>query len=119
MSIVVVVMVVAALASVAAAVAVVGYCGNNACNKPAYDGVYTSLGNFSVVEMSTGGIVSLPKRPGVETSSRELSEDASFGIGTLLVVEQSSLENRPRGGDKHRTLVYRYTGVQQKGWWVC
>ena len=37
------------------------------------------------------------KKPALETSRRELSEDLSFGIGTLLVVEQSSLENRPRG----------------------
>ena len=28
---------------------------------------------------------------------RQLSEDVSFGIGTLLVVEQSTLEDRPRG----------------------
>ena len=37
----------------------------------------------------------------VNISSRELSEDVSFGIatiGTLLVVEQSCLENHPRGG---------------------
>ena len=35
---------------------------------------------------------------GTETSRRELSEDASFGIGTLLVVEQSSLEKTLQGG---------------------
>ena len=33
----------------------------------------------------------------LEISRRELSEDVWFGIGTLLVVEQSSVENRPRG----------------------
>ena len=32
----------------------------------------------------------------LEISRRELSEDVWFGIGTLLVVEQSSVENRPR-----------------------
>ena len=39
----------------------------------------------------------MPKRSALETSRRELSEDVSFGIGTgtLLVVQQSSLENRP------------------------
>ena len=30
------------------------------------------------------------------TSDREFSEDVTFGIDTLLVVEQSSFENRPR-----------------------
>ena len=38
------------------------------------------------------------KKVGDGTSRRELSEDVPFGIGTLLAVEQSSLENRPRGG---------------------
>ena len=34
----------------------------------------------------------------METSRRELSEDVSFGMDTLLVVEQSiELKNRPRG----------------------
>ena len=35
----------------------------------------------------------------LETSRRELSEDVLFdiGTGTLLVVEQSSLENPPQG----------------------
>ena len=37
------------------------------------------------------------KRSALETSRRELSEVVSFGIDTLLVVEQSSFENRPRG----------------------
>ena len=50
----------------------------------AYDGVlHTALRHFAMVDTSTAGI--------------ELSEDASFGIGTLLVVEQLSLEKRPRG----------------------
>ena len=52
----------------------------------------------SVVDISTMvGLVSVPKRSALETSRRELSEDVSFGIGTLLGVEQSSLKNRPRG----------------------
>ena len=54
-----------------------------------YDGVY--------LDISTVGIVSTPKRSALEKSGRELSEGVSFGIGTLLVVEQSSLENRPKG----------------------
>ena len=43
--------------------------------------------------------MSVPKRSALEVSRSELSEDVSFDmgtIGTLLVVEQSSLENRPR-----------------------
>ena len=48
-----------------------------------------------MLDTSTVGIVSVPKKSALETSGRELSEDVSFGIGILLVVEQSSLENRP------------------------
>ena len=50
-----------------------------------------------MVDISTVGIVSVPKRSALETSRREFSENVSFGIGTLLVVEQPNLENRPRG----------------------
>ena len=62
------------------------------------DGVYdTPLSRFSMLGISTVGIVSVPKRSAFEASRRELFEDASFGIGTLVVVERSSLEKRPRG----------------------
>ena len=55
------------------------------------------LGRFSTVDISTVGIVPpVPTRSASEISLRELSEDVSFGVGALLVVEQSSLENRPR-----------------------
>ena len=56
-----------------------------------------------MVDISIVGIVPVPKRSALETSRQVLSEDVSFGIGTvgtvgtLLVVEQSSLENCPRG----------------------
>ena len=33
----------------------------------------------------------------VGTFRQELSEDVSFGVGTVLVVEKSSWENRPKG----------------------
>ena len=60
-------------------------------------------------------IVSVPKRSALESSRRELSEHVSFGNGTLWVVEQSSLENRPGGGviytvggcDIHRRMRYK------------
>ena len=39
------------------------------------------------------GIVPVPKRSALETPRRELSEDVCFRVGTLLVVEQSGLEN--------------------------
>ena len=42
-------------------------------------------------------IVSMPKRSALEASRRELSEDVSFGVGAPLGVEQSGLEDRPRG----------------------
>ena len=61
---------------------------------------HTPLGQLSMVNFSTAGIVlivSVPKTSALGTSRGELSENVSFGIGTLLVVEQSSLENRTRG----------------------
>ena len=68
-----------------------------------YDGAYhTPLGRFSMLDISTVGIVPVPETSALETFRRVLSEHVSFGIGTLLVVEQSSLETRPRGCDMHR-----------------
>ena len=64
-----------------------------------YDGVYhTLLGRFSMLDVATVGIVSVPKRSVLETSRRELSEDVFYDIiSTLLVVEQSSVDNHPPG----------------------
>ena len=67
-----------------------------------------------MVDISTVGIVPVPKGSTLETRRRELSEDVWFGIGTvgtLLVVEQSTLENRPRGCVVH-TPSYTVTGIQ-------
>ena len=47
-------------------------------------------------DISTVGIVSVPKRSVLEISRGELSEDVSFGFGNLLVDDQSSLENHPK-----------------------
>ena len=58
---------------------------------------HTPLGRFSMLDISTVGIVSAPKRSALEPSRRELSEDVSSGIDALLVVEQSSLGNRSTG----------------------
>ena len=54
-----------------------------------------------MVDISTVGVVSVLKSSALGTCRRVLSEDVWFGIGTigtLLVVEQSTLENRPLGG---------------------
>ena len=51
----------------------------------------------SMVNMSAVGTGSVPERSALVTSRRELTEDVSSGIGTLLVAEQSSFKNRPRG----------------------
>ena len=65
------------------------------------DGVYhTPLGRFPMLDISTVGTVSSVKK--VDVRHLPISESfrkthVSFGIGTLLVLEQSSLENRPRG----------------------
>ena len=62
------------------------------------DGVYHTitpqLYRFSMVDISIVGIMSVPKRSALGASRRELSEDVPFGIGVLLDVEQSTLENR-------------------------
>ena len=62
----------------------------------------TPLIRFPMVDISpqvVGTAVLVRKRSAVETSRRELPEDVSLGIGTLLVVEQSSFEKTaPRGG---------------------
>ena len=50
-----------------------------------------------MVDISMVGIVPVAKRWAVETCPQELFEDVSLGIGILLVVEQSGLENG-RGG---------------------
>ena len=60
--------------------------------------------------------MSIPKRTALETYRRELSEDASFGIGTLLSVEQSSLGNHPRGG-WFNTVNRDYIPGQNGTWW--
>ena len=39
----------------------------------------------------------MPNDTSNESSRRDLSKTAFFGIGTLLVVEQSSLESQSRG----------------------
>ena len=44
----------------------------------------------------------------METPCRELSEDVSFGVGTLLVVEHSRLEKPPESGVASSGL---HTGV--------
>ena len=45
---------------------------------------------FSMLDVSTVGLVLRIKRSALETSRRELSEDVAFGIDNLLVVEQPS-----------------------------
>ena len=59
-----------------------------------------------MIDISTVvGIVSVPKRSTLDTSRRKLSEEVSFGVGTLFfVVEQSSLENAPGGCDPYRRI---------------
>ena len=61
--------------------------------------LYHTLGRFSMVDTSTIGILSAPTKWALEAPRRELYEYVSFGAGTLLVVEPSSLENRPWGCD--------------------
>ena len=66
--------------------------------------------------ISTVGLVPVPKRSALETPRRELSEDVSFRIGTVSVVEQSGLEHR-RGGMRfapsYTVGIVRYSLHQQ------
>ena len=79
-------------------------------HKAPYRTVYITLlispppGPASMVDISTVGIVSETKRLALEASIGELSADESFGIGTLLGVDQSTLENRPRWGGVIHTV---------------
>ena len=50
--------------------------------------------------------VPVPKKSALETSRGGLSEDVSFGIGTLLVAEESSLESAPGVCDIHCRIRY-------------
>ena len=50
------------------------------------------LDTSTVGILTAVGIVSVPTSSALETLRRELAEDVSFGIGTLLLVEQSILE---------------------------
>ena len=50
-----------------------------------------------MVDISTVGIVPVPQRSALETRVRELSQDVSFGIDTLLDIERASLEILPEG----------------------
>ena len=60
-----------------------------------------------MLDISTVGLVPVPKRSALDTSRRELSEHISFGFGTFLVVEQSRLEHRSLGGgDIHGRIRY-------------
>ena len=54
---------------------------------------------FHCLYLHSSNSAGAKKESAVETSRRaELSGDVSFGVGTLLVVEQTSLETPPQGG---------------------
>ena len=75
-----------------------------------YDGVYNTSPPWADIPCSIRisavvGVVSVPKTSALAASRLELCEDASFGIGTLLVVKRSSLEHRTEGGRNiHRRM---------------
>ena len=65
-----------------------------------YNGAHLPpLGRFPMLDISTlemWNSVGAKRFDVLETSRRDFSGDVSFGIGTLLVVEHSSLEKHPR-----------------------
>ena len=82
-----------------------GITGVSEAKRAVYDGVlsHTSGPTFRGRCMSTAvvAIVSVLKRSAFETCRRELSEDVSFGIGTiatLVVVDKIGLGKRTQGG---------------------
>ena len=60
-----------------------------------------------MLDIPTVGMVAVPKRSALETSRRELFEDASSGIGILLVVEQRAWETAAGACDKNRRKPQR------------
>ena len=81
-----------------------------------YDGVsHPREDRCSKLDISTVGTGPVPQRPALEPPCRELSGDVSFGIGTLLVVEQSSLENRLKGGVMYTVVCGYFKHVQLVG----
>ena len=67
--------------------------------------IHTHPGRLSIARYLHGwNGAGAKQRSALETSRPELSEDVSFGMGTLLIVEESSLESQPTGGgdDIHR-----------------
>ena len=68
-------------------------------------GYHTPLDRFSLLDISTVGTVSVLESSELEASRRELPADVSFGIGTLLVVEQPVSLKPLQGGVVH-TVVY-------------
>ena len=65
-----------------------------------------------MLHISTDGTGLVPTRSALKTSRRELSEALPFGVGTLLVAEQSNLEERPKVGDIHRPIPVHYCPCQ-------
>ena len=54
------------------------------------------MGRFSMLDIFPVGVGLVRTRSAMQTSPCEL-HDVLFSVGTLLVLEQSSLEDRPRG----------------------
>ena len=81
------------------------YNENNVCGTrvphstyPVYGVYHTHVGRFSALDVSTVGILPEPQGSALETTRREFSELVSFGVGTLLTVEQpGAWKHRPRG----------------------
>ena len=65
----------------------------------AYDAVHhTPLGCFCKVDCSTTKRVPIPNDMSRESFRRDVSRVDLFGTGSILTVEISTTENRPRGG---------------------
>ena len=64
--------------------------------------IYPPLGHFSLLDISTVGIVSVPKGSALESSRPELTEDPSFDIGT-----NRAWKTAPSEYDIHRPIRVR------------
>ena len=66
---------------------------------------HTPPDTFSILDISTVGTVLVPKSLALEHLAESFPKTyVSFGIGTLLVVEQSSLEKAPQGGETYTVV---------------
>ena len=72
------------------------------------------MARFSMLDTSTIGKVSVPKRRAPEISRLELSKDVSFGIGNPLGCREIELRKSSLGGVIHSVVYARREGGEEE-----